>query len=254
MVYLFTLAPDLTWANHSADGGELITAAVTLGVPHPPGYPTYVLLGKLFSFLPIGTVAYRFNLLSAICVALAGAFATVIGYSKIQNPKSKIAAALAFAFAPLVWGQALVAEVYGLNLLFVAAVLWATLNGRPGWLRGLLLGLSVTTHLTSLLLTPLIVGTTRRNQRPALLLGCLVGLTPFLVIPWLARGGSPVVWGEPTTLSGWWWLVSGRLYQANVLALPTAEWLPRAQQWFLSLTTQFTWFGFPLLLIGAFTS
>jgi hypothetical protein len=39
-IYLPTVPRDLTWLAHSGDGGELITAAVTLGVPHPPGYPT----------------------------------------------------------------------------------------------------------------------------------------------------------------------------------------------------------------------
>ena len=57
-IYLLTIAPDLTWANASPDGVELITASATLGIPHPPGYPTYVVLGKLFSLLPMGTVAF----------------------------------------------------------------------------------------------------------------------------------------------------------------------------------------------------
>ena len=47
--YYATLAPTITWAHDGADGGDLITAAYTLGVAHPPGYPTYVLLGKLSS-------------------------------------------------------------------------------------------------------------------------------------------------------------------------------------------------------------
>ncbi len=63
--------PDLSWANGSQDGAELITASATLGVPHPPGYPTYTIIGKLFSLLPLGTVAFRFNLLSAVCTAAA---------------------------------------------------------------------------------------------------------------------------------------------------------------------------------------
>ena len=48
-LYLLTIAPDLTWANASLDGVELVTASATLGIPHPPGYPTYVILGKAFS-------------------------------------------------------------------------------------------------------------------------------------------------------------------------------------------------------------
>ena len=40
-IYLTTLAPGLTWANDGADGGDLVTAAATLGVAHPTGYPLY---------------------------------------------------------------------------------------------------------------------------------------------------------------------------------------------------------------------
>ncbi len=48
-VYGMTLAPGLTWANSGADGGDLITAAATGGVPHPTGYPVYLLLGTSLS-------------------------------------------------------------------------------------------------------------------------------------------------------------------------------------------------------------
>ncbi len=72
-LYLLTLAPTITWANAGTDGGDLITAAATLGVPHPPGYPLYITLGHLFAQLPIGDVAFRLNLFSAVCMALAAA-------------------------------------------------------------------------------------------------------------------------------------------------------------------------------------
>ncbi|MBL6983191.1 MAG: DUF2723 domain-containing protein [Anaerolineales bacterium] len=71
IVYSLTLAPDLTWANRGADGGDLITAAATGGVAHPPGYPTYLTLARLFQMLPVGTVAFRTNILSMVCGLLA---------------------------------------------------------------------------------------------------------------------------------------------------------------------------------------
>ena len=71
VLYVSTAAPSLTWAHDGADGGDLITAAVTNGVPHPPGYPTYVTIGQVIARVPIGDVAYRFNLFSAVCMALA---------------------------------------------------------------------------------------------------------------------------------------------------------------------------------------
>ncbi|MEZ4511899.1 MAG: DUF2723 domain-containing protein [Chloroflexota bacterium] len=155
LVYLLTLAPDLTWRSHGGDGGELIAASVTLGVPHPTGYPTYVLLGKLFSLLPIGTVAYRFNLFSAVAMAAAVGLTAVTLHTRFSRTTS-LAASLTLAFAPLVWSQATITEVYGLNLLAVAAVVWAVVNKRPLFQTTLLYALALTTHATSLLLLPLV--------------------------------------------------------------------------------------------------
>jgi hypothetical protein len=263
LVYLLTLAPDLTWANAGSDGGELITAAVTLGIPHPPGYPTYVLLGHLFGRLPLGTVAYRFNLFSAVAVALAAGLVTAVSYRLLApgdelpaNERrfssagySALATGLTFAFAPLVWSQAVVAEVYGLNVLAVAAFLWALLAGRPirPLLTGGLLGISFTTHLTSLLLLPLALALIPWRHWGWLAAGVLVGLLPVAVLPWLAGSHAPVVWGDPTSLSGWWWLVSGRLYQPNLFALPTEQLGPRLLAWSALLLRQFAWVGLPLM-------
>lgn len=216
-VYVLTIAPDLTWANASFDGVELITASATLGVPHPPGYPTYVVLGKLFSFLPIGSVAFRYNLFSAFATALAaGLLVPSIGvlYPHVRPPAA-MAAALLFGFAPLVWSQAVVTEIYGLNLLALALFLAVWSRTGPSLRSGFLLGIAVTTHLTSLFFLPaLLISSGHRIWRP--LLGWTIGLAPLLIIPFLAAGDSPVVWGQPDDLAGWWWLISGRLYRANL--------------------------------------
>lgn len=252
LIYSLTLAPGLTWANFSSDGGELITAAVTLGIPHPPGYPTYVLLGKLFSLLPIGSIAFRFNLFSAVATAGAAGFVTAAISKQFQHRHNwaGFAAGLSLALAPLVWGQAIVTEVYGLNLLVLAAFLWALLGERPSLRTGLLLGLAMTTHLTSLFMLPLALGLTPRKKWLKLAAGMGLGLTPFLLLPWLARGNSPVIWGDPTTFSGWWWLVSGRIYQANLFSVAWPKVLDRAREWAILLARQFTWAGLPLVLFA----
>ena len=69
-LYASTAAPWLTWEHAGADGGDLITAAITGGVPHPSGYPTYCLLGRLYALLPLGSSARRLNLFSATAAAL----------------------------------------------------------------------------------------------------------------------------------------------------------------------------------------
>ena len=250
-VYLLTLAPDLTWYSGGSDGPELVAAAATLGIPHPPGYPTYVLLGHLFSRLPIGTVAYRLNLFSAIATAVAGGFVTAIAYLVGRHRPAALASGLVFGLMPMVWSQAVISEVYGLNLLLLAMVLWALVKGVGSGRVGILAGLSLTTHLTSLLILPLVFYLTPPKQWRRLLVGLVVGLTPLLILPLLAHLGSPVMWGQADNPAGWWWLVSGQIYRANLFALPAGQWLARLQDWLPLLFGQLAWFGWLFLKRGA---
>jgi hypothetical protein len=272
LVYLFTAAPDLTWANFGGDGGELITAAVTLGVPHPPGYPTFVLLGKLFSTLPIGSVAYRFNLFSAVGMAVAVGFITAVYPSilpKKQPPPVRwvsVAGGLTIAFSALVWSQATMTEVYGLNLAVVAALLWSVWRKRPLRLTGFLLGLSLTTHMTSVFLIPLVFFVCSQQKKEEkkrrglkqinanwvvkLGIGFVLGLLPYLSIFGLARSGSPVNWGGVSGLSSWWWLVSGQAYQGYLFKLSVSHLGERLHTWGWVLLNQFTLLGLPLIWLG----
>src|SRR6476660_2230636 len=64
-LYALTLAPTTAmW-----DTSEYITAAYTLGIPHPPGNPLFVLLGRVATLVPLGSVAVRVNMLAALCSA-----------------------------------------------------------------------------------------------------------------------------------------------------------------------------------------
>jgi hypothetical protein len=238
-VYLATLAPDLSWAFHATDGAELMTSAVTLGVPHPPGYPTYVLLGHLVSWLPIGAIPFRFNLFSALAMSVTVGFfvATATRLSARFSPGARvgaITAALTLAFLLPVWQQAIVAEVYALNFAAVSALIFVLLSRRSVVLVGLFLGLAMTTHATSLLLVPLVLALTPWRQWLRLGAAVLLGLAPLLALPLLAQSGSPVVWGEPQQLAGWWWLVTAELYRPNLLALPPGAMLARLGDWFWS--------------------
>jgi hypothetical protein len=248
LVYGATAVPDLTVAFASGDGGELITAVFTGGVPHPPGYPTYLLLGKLAALLPVYPIAYRFSLFSAFCGAVAAGTASATSRSLGLTGWRMTLPGLTAAFVPLVWQQAVVAEVYALNLALVALFLWSLLGKRPFWLTGLLLGLSLTTHLTSALLLPLAVLFIPIAAWPRFAAGLALGLTPFLLLPWLAQPGSPVVWGDLTSVAGWWWLVSAQIYQPNQLGLPIAQWLPRLLNWGQIWLWQLLGVGWGLLL------
>lgn len=204
LLFAMTAAPDLTWAHNGYDGGELITASYTLGVPHPPGYPTYVLLGNLFGALPIGTIAYRYHIFSGVAVAVAVALLarTLMSASDQRlSPSTASAVAVGVALLPPIWSQATIAEVYGLNLALVAAFVFALLVLKRPLVTGIILGLVLTTHVTSILLIPAALALTPRANWPRMAGGMAVGLLPLLLLPSLATSGSPVVWGDPTTLS-----------------------------------------------------
>src|SRR5262245_12580601 len=88
------------------DGGELVAAVHVLGIPPPSGYPLYVLLGKLWTLLvPAGSIAFRMSLFSAACGAAAAGLLYDLCRKASLQPVSAAAAALAFAFAPSVWGE-----------------------------------------------------------------------------------------------------------------------------------------------------
>lgn len=261
IIYWLTLAPDITWANYGVDGGDLITAVVTQGNPHPSGYPTYLILGYFVNKLPLWPIAFRFNLFSAVTMASAAGFvAATVHYlvhtqnQEWQSSKSiiSIAIGLTFAFAPLIWGQAIITEVYSLYMMLCAAFLWALLTQKPVLLTGILCGLTITAHSTGLLLLPIAFVLTKRNKLIYLATGILLGLIPYLLLPLLVTPSSPVIWGDLSTLKGWWWLISSQIYSGYRFGLPVHLWLSRLAEWGLIIGPQFTWAGFPLIIIALF--
>lgn len=129
-LYLFTLTPSLS----AGDNGELTTAAYFLGVGHAPGYPFYTLMSKLFTYIPFGNIAWRTNLFSGTCAAIAMIFfylimVKVLGQNRVERGFSPIVqipalfASIAFAISDNMWAQATMAEVYSLNILQIASML-----------------------------------------------------------------------------------------------------------------------------------
>lgn len=272
-VYLATIAPGLTFAHSGTDGGDLIAAAATLGVPHPTGYPTYTLLAWLATRLPLGTIAYRVNLLSA--VAAAGAVA--ITYDTIRRLLAgtlharllAAGAVLTLAFASLTWSQAVIAEVYTLLLFFAALLMWLAVRWRQGAASGtlllaaLVLGIGLGNHVALLLMVPgavLILWPERQRilQRPAILPAAivllLIGLSIYVYLPLAAAGQPPVNWGNPQTWEQLIWVVTGQLYHGYALALATAAIPERLTGWVTLLGDQFGWWGLGLVLLGAWCS
>lgn len=225
-LYLRTLAPGLTWAYDSADSGDLLTALATGGVPHPGGYPTYLLFASLFSKIPIGSFAFRINLFSALCMLLAIyiLFLFVLKFTKSFYVASF--STLIFGTFPLVWSQALITEVYALQTLLAAlALLLLVPKNSSSWqdfTGGAILGLALGSHLTAVFLLPflLIKNATQRKRHLKNLIrriaGFCMGLSVFFVIPIRAGNQAPVNWGNAVDWEGFWWLISGRMYHGRL--------------------------------------
>jgi hypothetical protein len=192
-LYIRTLAPGLLLG----DSGEFQTLVYTLGMTHPTGYPVFVLLGRLFTFLPIGDLAWRANLFVAVLAALTLACV----YLSLRLLAGWRLAALAGTFAlavnPLFWFYAVVAELYIPACAFIAAIVLLLLllrqseNPRFLFAAGLLGGLSLGVHSTVALIAPgigiwlLVSGKFRQAWKPALWgagLGLVLALSSFFAL------------------------------------------------------------------------
>src|ERR1700746_1795048 len=110
------------------DTPELITAAATLGVAHPSGYPLFTMLGHLLSLLPFGSIPFRVNLLSVVCDALAVGVVYLSAFRLIRSQLAGAVAALLLAVHPTFWEWSLTAEVFPLNNLFAATLILLLIN------------------------------------------------------------------------------------------------------------------------------
>ncbi len=176
--YVVTLAPTVTFW----DAGELIAAAKTLGIPHPPGTPLFVLIGHLWgALLPFGEFAQRTNLLSATLSALgAGCFFLVVhetlvrssaelegGAARLVRVGGSFAAVLIAGFTFTQWQNSNETEVYAAATFTIAAICWlcfvwraARGTARAPHLLLLILylaGISIGNHLLALLVGPAVV-------------------------------------------------------------------------------------------------
>src|SRR5438067_7956978 len=192
--YLLTLSRGVL----GGDAGELQFVPPILGLTHPTGYPFQVLLHFVWSLVPIGSVAYRLNLLDAAIAAAAVGAVTLLARIVGAARPGALFAGLSLAFGELWWSQAVRGDKYTLNGLFLALVLLLFFRWRQRPSQGrlnllaLVYGLSLTHHRGMLLVAPaLAVGLLLAGWRPsasrALLAPVLLLLAPLLLyayVPW----------------------------------------------------------------------
>jgi hypothetical protein len=217
-VYLPSLAPGVL----DNDFGLFQYVGHVLGVTYPTGYPLYTLLGWVWTHaLPLETVAWRMNLFSAACAALAAATTyplaaltlELVTPSVSEGWRKAIAAAVALAFglSATLWSLAVIATVNPLNALFVALTLYLLVR----WFRdrdervlltfAFTYGLSLTHHQTMILFGPafvlfVLLVDGKAFFRPRRILGrLLIALLPLLLYAYVPlRAGPPTLAGQGT--------------------------------------------------------
>jgi hypothetical protein len=265
VLYLLTLAPTVLPLQipQLPDSDMLQMQVCVLGIAHPTGYPTYVMLSHLFTYLPFGDCAYRVNLASAVYAALAVSAVYAAGFLLTRRIVAALAGALALGLGTTFWSQAVIAEVYTLNALFVALVIIALLLWRDTRRdRYLLLaafgvGLAMTNHMTSGLLLPAgflfvaVVSWHKLLEWKLVLKGAglfLLGLAPYLYLPIRSLYGAPMVANKPDNLERFLYVVSGGNLREQFFAFGVDELPDRLLLYAHHLLENFNW---GLVVLGA---
>ena len=251
------------------DDGLFLLAAYFNGVAHPPGYPLYTVIAHLATYLPFGSIAARVHALSGIFAAFAGVWIWWIVKSLIPGRIFAYIAALSFGFSAVVWSQAIIAEVYSLNLFlfFLVTLLcmrYINTNApdQTTLLKAIALiyGFGLANHWPLMVLsTPMILGVLWPRWKevlhhlPSMLPYLFLGLLPYvwlvirsLVQPEINFSGALDTWDK------FWAFVSREVY-SGVDYKPSADWFDKLQFAGFVLretTSQYSLIAFIFVLVG----
>ena len=228
LLYLATLCPTV----YFGDSGEISGAIFRGGVIHPPGYPLFSLLGRVFLVLvPYGEPAFRVGVLVAL--AAAASVAMLYQIARELRHSQTVAACLSglFGVSYTFWSQSVRVEVYSLHVLLCSLTLLFTLryrtyqSQRDFRLACLALSLGLAHHLTIVLMLPglLILAGKEFWSAPKLgqrLGACLplflIGPAFYGLLPLWAKDSTLYNSGDPSTPLSLWHHMSARLYQGNL--------------------------------------
>jgi tetratricopeptide (TPR) repeat protein len=252
------------------DSGELVTAVHVLGIPHPTGYPLYVLLGKLWtSTLPVGSVAWRMSLFSAAAAATACGLVYRLGRGAGLRPPACAAGALTLAFSPSFWSQANIQRVYALGALFVVvatalAFRWnERRQPRVVYLAMLVCGLGAANH-TFMALYAIVLGAYACAAGPrqmlvphrlAAMAGAFsLGLLPYLYLPLRSLQDPPLDWGNPETPGAFLAVVLRRDFWQRAWVETADDALAVLGDYLTSYATELTWVGAFVVIVGVWVA
>lgn len=260
-VYAYTLTP----AVGLIDSGELAAGCWHLNILHPTGYPLYSLLGRLATFLPLGSVVTRMALFSAALAATATALLLLLLLRLGCSRPAAGVTALLFAFSFPLWSVAVDVEVYALTAV-LTLLLWLTVvetKGQSGGGResvfAYLCGLTLTNHMSGISAVfgagIAFLGQKGRfflRQGLALIAFFSLGLSPYVFLVLRAKAGPLLAWGNPVNLERLFWHITGRQYQVWMFSLPFSEVLGNMARGGLLLAKSFLFLLIPVVLYGVY--
>ena len=263
ITYVQTLCPTV----YTGDSGDFITASYTYGVAHPGGYPLYMIIGKIFSLIPIGSIAYRYNLMSALFAASTAVIIYWMVKKLTENTEASVFAGLMVAFSKSIWDQATIAEAYVMNGFFIAATTYLLIIWRKDKNQKTLLwaatvvGFGITNHLSTIFYLPAfaylvyekdkkIVGKIKEK----LALHFFTPLILYLYIPIASLMNPPYNWMKPDTINRFLAHVTGSVHrQTYVMTLPKQVVFERFWGLIAQMSTQF-WVVGIFALVGIYTT
>ncbi|HRY29305.1 MAG TPA: DUF2723 domain-containing protein [Elusimicrobiota bacterium] len=249
------------------DSGEMVTDAHTLGVAHPPGYPLYVLLGKVFVQSGWGNPAYRVNLLSSLSSAAAetGLFLLMWG---VTGSAAVAGAAALWATSAIFWELSSVSEMYTLGLLgmvllfvFVRRISDEHVPRPSRWwpAAAFLFGVGCGVRTDFLLLSPALAYLCWRRGGWRILFPALgaafLGLTVFLYLPLRSARQPWVDWNNPEGLDRFLGSLMRKSHGGTLDLLSKSyalgeNFVSEFILYLKTLASDFTWVGLPLAVLG----
>lgn len=224
ILYLYNLSSSV----YGGDSGDFIAASSTNGIPHPSGYPLYMLIGIILLHLPLqASEAWKFGISSAIFSALAVSIVYLINHLLTNNKLMSIIGALILALCFPFWLYAEIVEVFALHHLFIALCTYLALlyyktpTKKILYLLSFTFGLSLTNNLTMFLLIPglallVLLPDISIIKNPKVLVYTsiffFIGLLPYIYLPIAASYNPAINFGNPITMVNFWNVVSRKYY------------------------------------------
>jgi hypothetical protein len=242
-IYNFTVAPSVV----QIDSGELAAVQYTLGIAHPTGYPLFTILGYLFLHLPLfASKIFQANFLALVYTSVSTIFLSKFLYDILSQHKGKIIgnvfvriftviiSVLVLGLSTTFWFQSNSVEVYSLHLLLISISLFLLVkaflrNENKYWyLFAYLFGLSLSNHMTSILIIPSAIFLFLRKfgfKKEVLIFGIKLSIITilsagivYLFLPIRALQTPELNWGNPINFENFWRHFTGAQYQVWIFS------------------------------------